>query len=610
VLNNKSEGYVMNGNLILLIIAILDIVIVGLIVFWVLRQRSNYANLIVKNGWLNGTFSTISEAVAFTDKKNRIAYSNNAFSEVFEIEKIDIEHKKINDLIEAHTIFKKSKLVNFNELLEAKSEHSFKAYIIIKSSGCKKMVICQVKPIRTGKNKVIGNIIIFKDITESKNKEDKIHEISYYDEITGMPNKLFFTEMVKSSINNTKTDNKLLAVVLVDIDNFMTINDSIGHSHGDDFLKIAGVKMSEVLRDEDFIARIGGDEFGILLPNITKLNDITGIIDRLMGVFNKHWKIEEQEFFITVSIGIAVCPFDGKELGVLVKNADTAMNKAKELGKNNYKFFTKSMNERIIEKLDSEKRLRYAVKSNFFEVYYQPQIDIKTMEISGAEALVRWIDPERGIISPMDFIPLAEETGLINELGRWVLKTACKQIKEWENKGHKKISIAVNLSTKQLLQQELVSIIKEILDEANLEPSRLEIEITETIAMKNIDTAMYILKDLKKMGIKISLDDFGTGYSSLNYLKILAIDYLKIDKSFITDIQESESQGEIAKAVITLAHGVNLEVIAEGVETVEQLEFLRKFNCDKFQGYWYSPPVPAKEFEKLLIKEKSKDYAN
>ncbi|MFZ5990062.1 MAG: putative bifunctional diguanylate cyclase/phosphodiesterase, partial [Bacillota bacterium] len=455
-------------------------------------------------------------------------------------------------------------------------------------------------PIRNDASVIIGTIIVLKDITELKRTEEIIYNMEYFDSLTGLPNRTLFSDRLNMALAQARRNNQQSALIILDLDNFKTINDTLGHSVGDLLLKQVGEKIKSYLREVDTVARLGGDEFVILQPQINDISDATKVADRILEKFQCPWILEDKEYYITASMGIAIYPNDGQDEQTLFKNADTAMYRAKEVGRNNYQMFAESMNRKVLQKLETENNLRRAVEKEEFVLFYQPQIDILSGKIVGMEGLLRWYRPGFGLVPPMDFIPLAEESGLIIPIGEWVLRTACRQNKEWIDSGIEPLIIAVNLSARQFQQQNLVEAIEKALLETGLPPTLLELEITESTAMEDLNFTIEVLTQLRDKGIRISLDDFGTGYSSLNYLKRLPINTLKIDKSFVHDITSNANEEAIAKSVISLAHKMMLTVVAEGVETNEQLSFLKEQRCDKVQGYLFSKPLPADEIEKLL----------
>lgn len=449
--------------------------------------------------------------------------------------------------------------------------------------------------------RVIGT---YTDIDERRKREKTIFNMAYYDWLTGLPNRRYFEKRLKNALEFSKNSDRASKgiVLFVDLDNFKNINDTLGHDVGDKLLEIISNKLKEVLRKEDIIARFGGDEFLILQPNIKTYEEAVESANRIIDIFKDLWILGEHKLYITPSIGITVYPDDGDDVNIILRNVDTAAYDAKFSGKNRYKFFKKSMFDQVLRKTEIEKALREAVKNNEFELYYQPQVQVSTGRIVSLEALIRWKNPELGFVSPMEFIPIAEETGLIVDIGEWVIRTACKQNKEWKNKGYYYDTIAVNVSSLQLRQRGFVDLVKNVLKETGLKPEFLELEITESVLMESLEKSVEILNELREIGVKTALDDFGTGYSSLNYLIKIPIDTLKIDKTFIDNICINYSQKSIIEGIIIIAHEMALDVVAEGVEVQEQLKILSDKKCDKIQGYFFSKPYEAKDIEKNLQK--------
>lgn len=435
------------------------------------------------------------------------------------------------------------------------------------------------------------------DITEQRLSDEKIHKLAYYDSMTGLPNRALLADRFAIAAAAAKRKDRKVAVFFLDIDNFKTINDAIGHSFGDELLLKVGEQLKLKLRKSETLARLGGDEFIALQTNVKDIDEVKSLAIRMLEIFKTPWVLGTREFYVTASIGISVYPDDGQDLSELMKNADTAMYRAKEAGKNNFQIFAQELNLRIMERLEIENHLRKAAGRNEFVLHYQPMIELSTGSVIGVEALIRWSNPIIGWILPDSFIHIAEETGLINNIGEWVLRTACKQLTEWQAQGRSRLKMSVNLSARQFQQPNLVELITEIIEKTGIKAECLELEITESLAMQNLDSIIPILERFRKMGIGVSLDDFGKGYSSLNYLKMLPITNLKIDKTFIHGITINAKQAEISKALISLAHNMNLTVTAEGVESAGQLDFLIKEKCDIAQGYLFSMPKPAHELE-------------
>lgn len=441
---------------------------------------------------------------------------------------------------------------------------------------------------------------------------EQIKYLAYHDNLTGLPNRLMFLEYVTQAVAFAKRNNEQLSVVFIDLDNFKRVNDTLGHEAGDELLKEVSDRILRCLRETDYIARpesemsdiaarIGGDEFLILLHNIPD-SYLPGIVsDRIIKSLSNPININKNEFHIGASIGITVYPEDGESPDELIKNSDIAMYVAKTQGKNHYQYYTTSMNEAMIERLEIERKLRTALSKNQLFLVYQPQIDTVTKEVYGVEALVRWNDPEEGIISPAVFIPIAEETGLIVDIGAWVLKQACLQLKNWQRHGCHNLKISVNVSAIQFSKSDLPKLVADTLKETDLAPTFLDIEITETVIMENLERVCNALIKIRESGVTISLDDFGTGYSSLNYLRQFPLDILKIDQSFVAEINDiSDEKSAIIKAIIAMSHALELKVIAEGIETESQYNRLAEWECDIIQGYYFHRPLPHYEIEKLI----------
>ena len=433
----------------------------------------------------------------------------------------------------------------------------------------------------------------------------KIHKQAHYDDLTGLTNKALFHDRLDQAIHNAERKDEVLAILFIDLDNFKYVNDSMGHSIGDKLLKIIGNKLIESTRKSDTVSRWGGDEFTILLPNIKRLSGLYKLCDRILNTHLNNIIIEGQELHITASIGIALFPQDGNTPDTLIKNADAAMYKSKDLGKNQFHLYKPDMNEEVMERLNVETNLFRAIKNEEFQIVYQPQLSLKSNKIVGFEALVRWNQPDMGVLAPYKFIPIAEETNLIIPLGEWIIKKVCEQAKKWHDMGFN-LNAGINISAKQFNQDKIVEVIKNTISNTGINPNLIELELTESIIMKNVKRTLKICTKLKKMGVNISVDDFGTGYSSLSYLKHFPIDKLKIDQSFISNLGDHDGDdAKIANLVIDLGHKLGLDVVAEGVETQNQIDFLRKYACDEIQGFILSKPLEINEFEKL-VKEHSK----
>jgi diguanylate cyclase (GGDEF)-like protein len=438
-------------------------------------------------------------------------------------------------------------------------------------------------------------------IEELRKSEETISALAYNHPITGIRNRNYLLKNMPTILKKLKDNNQEGALFRLNFDNFKIINGTLGHSVGDEFLRKVSSILTNLLKDHQLLCHLGGDEFTLFIPNINGLNEIENLSEKLLNVFRHSITANGYEIlYTTISLGISLFPSHGTDIESLFKNADIALNDAKNRGKNTYKIFDEAMNLKMSEKLQLENLLRQAVENNEFQVYYQPKVNVKTGRTTSMEALVRWISPTLGFVSPVKFIPLAEETGLIHSIGEFVLRESCRQNKVWHNQGFDTLMVAVNLSGKQLQQDNLVLVIENILKETSLEPEWLGLEITESILMDNFEKNIILLEKLKNMGISIYLDDFGTGYSSLNYLRKLPIDFIKIDKSFIDEVTINPKDSFIASSLISLAHGIDLSVVAEGVETLEQLNLLKSYDCDEIQGYYFSKPLNSNDFEIFL----------
>ncbi|HUP60990.1 MAG TPA: EAL domain-containing protein [Thermoanaerobaculia bacterium] len=442
------------------------------------------------------------------------------------------------------------------------------------------------------------------DISDRKRAEEQIEFHAYHDVLTQLPNRKLFTDRLRHTLARAKRNAKSAAVMFIDLDHFKTINDTLGHTAGDELLLVMSDRLRSCVRDDDTVARLGGDEFSIILADLARPEDAMSVAQKILDTVQETLTIGGLPITATASIGIALYPNDGADPESLLKNADSAMYRAKEAGRNTYQLCTDEMKSRAMERLSLESRLRIAIRDQQLMLAYQPQINLATGATIGVEALVRWNDPERGVIAPASFIPIAEETRLIVPLGEWVLRTACRQTKEWHDLGVGPLRIAVNLSARQFQQHDLLEMVRSALDDAGLHPSALELEITETTAMQNADVTVDVLRALRQIGVGISIDDFGMGYSSLNYLKRFPLTAVKIDRAFVNDIATDNGDAAIVSAVISMARSFHLRVVAEGVENAEQFAFLRNRKCDEAQGFYFSRPVSADELTHTLLERK------
>jgi diguanylate cyclase (GGDEF)-like protein len=436
-----------------------------------------------------------------------------------------------------------------------------------------------------------------------KRANDELQRVALLDSLTKLPNRVLLEDRIEQAIAQAERSKSLCAVLFVDLDRFKTINDSLGHMVGDELLRAVGARLQTVVRAEDTVSRLGGDEFVILLREVIDPKDAMEVAEKILTALREPFRAHAQELYITPSIGISLFPLNGRTAQMLITQADAAMYNAKQEGRNSCRLFASEMSTFFPGRLMLENDLRHAVARREFELYYQPRVDVEDTRLVGMEALIRWNHPSKGLVAPDEFIPLAEDTGLIIPIGRWVIEEACAQNKAWQMAGMPYLRVSVNISAVQFKQKDLLDTIQYALEKTGLDPKYLEVEVTETVVMENASHAIVTLESLSKMGIHVSIDDFGTGYSSLSYLKRFPINKLKIDRSFIRDVSSDMDDAAIVRATIALAHNLRLRVVAEGVENEDQLQFLRALGCDEYQGYYKSKPLPASDFARQMRSE-------
>lgn len=561
--------------------------------------------LLMANEEMHAVFQAIPDQLFHINKDNRIVIYKSGNNDTHYL----TSHKLINKSIEDVTSRDVSVrfLQGLEKLREDKKPVSFEFTLIHE----RRVFYYEVRMMPVKGTQAIA---LVRDITERKLAEEQIAYLAYHDSLTGLPNTRLFKDRLLQGIEQAKRNDKMMAVLFLDLDRFKLINDTMGHDVGDQLLQVISERLMEAVRRTDSIAmntisamsssvaRLGGDEFTIMLEDISGTQTVSRICERLIELVSRPLELRGQEVYTSVSIGIAIYPHDGDSVDVLLKNADVAMYHAKEHGRNNYQFFTESMNQASEERFQLENSMRKALQNNEMKLYYQPQVSVASGQIVGMEALIRWQHPEKGFISPASFIPIAEESGLIVQIGEWVIQEACRQSAKWRKSGFKPVRISVNVSAKQLQEESLVDTIKQNFETYGVDANTLGIELTETAIIVEPELALTRLEMIKQLGIKLSMDDFGTGYSSLSYLKRFPIDTLKIDQSFIRSVTVDNEDGALVKAIIAMAHALGMDVVAEGVELQEQLEFLGVHGCDTMQGYLFSRPVPSAELEKLLSK--------
>ena len=536
------------------------------------------------------------DPVAVHDTNELVTYINPAFTRIFGWTPDEILNTKLAGFVPHHSQYS-------NRIIQEKIKNGEVFSGIESKRYTKNGEIRDVSISGAGffdsKGDLLGNVITYQDITHRKKTEEEISYMAYHDTLTGLMNRKSFYLRLDEVMNQAKRQrNRKWAVMMLDLDRFKYINDTLGHEFGDELLILSAVRLKKCLRKSDHIFRLGGDEFTIILSNIHSATDIAKVAVKIREEIAKPYLIKETEIYNSVSIGISVYPDDGEEIEVLVKNADIAMYAAKD-DVQGYRFFTEEMNTKAIERMKLESSLRNALQENEFHLNYQPLVN-DSGNIIGLEALLRWVHPTLGVVSPTQFIPIAEETGAIVTIGKWVLDMALKQAKEWHDKGFDHLFIAVNLSTRQLKEPDLVETVQKIIAEVDFDPKHLKLEVTESGIMEEPEDAIAKMKQLREKGIRFSIDDFGTGYSSLSYLKRFPIDTLKIDRSFVMDSMQNRDDREIIKTIIAMAKNLNIETVAEGVETKEQQDFLKGLGCRMMQGYFFGKPMSAFEIETVF----------
>ena len=466
-----------------------------------------------------------------------------------------------------------------------------------------------VVPIPGGNGQAGRYLVVFSDVTQRKLDEERIRYQASYDQLTGLPNRALFMDLLAKSLAQAEREGEMVGLMFVDLDGFKMVNDTMGHDMGDLLLQEVAVRLKRCMRSSDTVARLGGDEFTVLMPQMRDFRNAPRVAERITETLRAPFALDGKEAFISASIGITTFPNDAIDAATLLKNADAAMYRAKEQGKQHFQFFTAEMNAEIEERLILINGLNMALERDEFVLHYQPKVDLENGRLTGTEALLRWRHPELGIVSSAKFIPIMEESGLIGSVSEWVIETACRQHRLWRDEGLD-IKVAVNLSVRQLRQPGLARTVAELLDRAGIEPSGLELEITESMLMKDTENAVRTLRELADMGVSLAMDDFGTGYSSLSYLKRFPLHTIKIDRSFINNIATDPDDYEIIRTIITMGHSLRRRVVAEGVETRQQLSILRELGCDEIQGYVLSPAIPADELVKLVRRGKLLDAAS
>jgi diguanylate cyclase (GGDEF)-like protein/PAS domain S-box-containing protein len=546
---------------------------------------------------MRATLESAADSILVVDEHGKVCNINNKFLEMFNFSTNEVMHNNFDKVME-NLIEITDNLSAFNvdlNKIKKKPDEELIGHLTLKD---KRILEYYTQPY-TLEDNTLGRVWSFRDITIRASFEEKLQYQATHDVLTGLPNRILLLDRLGQAIAKANRNKAMFAVLFLDLDRFKLINDSLGHEVGDEVLRCVAQKLQQCMRKEDTLVRLGGDEFVIVLEGIKNESGIINFCNQILLAFKNPCTIMNHELILSTSIGVSIYPKDGINTDLLLRNADSAMYHAKEIGTNQFQFYTEELNKRSLQRLEKEAELRHALEQNEFFLYYQPQFDLKTERLVSVEALLRWQHHSKGLILPVDFIPLAEETGLIIPIGEWVLRTACKQNKAWQEAGLPAIRVAVNVTTKQIRLFNFVAIVESILKETGLKPEYLELELTEKIIINNIDVINSVRK-LKEIGVQISLDDFGTGYSSLNYLREIPLDRLKIDQSYIQHLESGRGDDAIVQAIIAMANSLNLEVLAEGVENKKQFEFLKEQKCAEVQGFYFSKPISSYECEKLL----------
>lgn len=537
----------------------------------------------------------ISEVIYALDEKGCVTYVSPVVEQIGGFSPSEVIGRSFTEFIHPDDL--PSLIESYKRTVSGHLEPS--EYRVFTKSGEVRWVRTSSRPVFEG-DRIVGLRAVLMDITDRRLAQNQIEYLAFHDGLTGLPNRALLTDRLTMALAERRRDGQALAVMFLDLDRFKLVNDTVGHAAGDQVLQGVAERLTGTVREGDTVARLGGDEFTVLLPAVSRMEEACEAAKRILQRLRWPWVLAGHEFHITASLGIAIYPQDGEDAETILRNADTAMYRAKDQGRDNFQIFTTAMNAHVQERVQLESELRQALKRGEFEVYYQPEVNTETGQIVAMEALVRWHHPERGLLLPEEFIPLAEETGLILALGEWVLRTACAQNRAFQEASLPHVRVAVNLSSRQFQDAGLVSMVARLLKETGLDPHYLELEITEGTAMRDVEFTIKMLSDLRGMGVHVSIDDFGTGYSSLAYMKRLPVDSVKIDGSFVSDAPKDPDDAAIVAAIVALARTLNLRAVAEGVETYEQLAVLREQRCHEAQGYLFSKPVPAQAIERIL----------
>lgn len=554
--------------------------------------------------WLAAVLRDIGDGVIATDTQGKIQFVNPVAQAMTGWTQAEAQGRSVAEIFNVVNAYTRARIINpIQQALEQQqivrlSDHA----LLIARNGRETPVDDSASPIWDEHQTMTGAVLIFRDVTERKQAEEQLRHLAYHDALTGLPNRSLFHILAGRAWAQAQRHERRGAVMLLDLDRFKTVNDTLGHAAGDQLLKAVAARLAEVLRQNDTVARMGGDEFTILIEEIDQPQHASSVADKILNALAEPFDLAGQELFISASIGISLFPTDGQDLETLLKNADVALYRAKDQGRNGYAVYQPEMNATTSTRFAMENDLRRALQRNELVLYYQPKVVTTTTRVLGVEALLRWQHPDLGLVPPHQFLDIAEATGLILPIGEWVLRTACRQAKAWQAAHLPPLRVAVNLSNRQFRQPELVEQIRQILAETGLPANALEVELLESVVMENRDGSIAKLRALREMGVFVSIDDFGTGYSSLEYIRKFQVDGLKIDRSFVRLAHENLKDEAIVKAIVTLAHSLNIVVTAEGVETPEQHACMKACDCDETQGFHFGQPMAPDAFMRFMKK--------
>ena len=569
---------------------------------YAIERKTMEEALFVEKERAQVTLNSIGDAVVCTDIAGNITFLNQVAEKMMGWPLAEAAGHPLNEVLRILDTTTREAIANPMETAIGQDRivHLPSNCILVRRDGFETPIENSVAPIHDREGHATGAVIIFRDVSAARAMALQMTHSAQHDFLTGLPNRMLLNDRVNQAIALAPRHHKKVAVLFLDLDGFKHINDSLGHPTGDKLLQSIAKRLVDCVRSSDTVSRQGGDEFVVLLSEVAQPEDTAITARRMLQAVAEAHSIDQHDLHVTTSIGVSVYPDDGQDAETLIKNADTAMYQAKENGRQSYQFFKSAMNVRAVERQSIEESLRRALERQEFTLYYQPKINLRTGQIAGAEALLRWKHPTRGPVPPAQFIPVAEDCGLILPIGNWVLREACQQARLWLDAGLPVATMAVNISAMELRDESFLEGVFAILKETRLDPTSLELELTESVLMKHAESAEYILKTLRASGVKVAVDDFGTGYSSLSYLRKFPIDALKIDQSFVRQISTTPSETTIVTAVISMGRSLKLRVVAEGVETRAELAFLQANNCDEAQGYYFSRPVLPHEFASLL----------